>query len=76
MTVEDIAALLERVASLPEAAQDEFVASLAAIEAKYGRVYWVSGEERVALERGLASVRERRLVSEDDMAAFWSRHGV
>ena len=76
MTIADIAALLERVASLPEEAQDEIVASVAAIEAKYAGEYQVSDEERAAVERGLTSVREGRLVSEEDMAAFWSRQGV
>lgn len=76
MTIEDIAALLERVASLPDEAQDEVVASLTAIEAKYAGVYRVSDEERAAIERGLTSMREGRLVSEENMAAFWTRRGV
>jgi predicted transcriptional regulator len=76
MTKQQLAALLERVASLPDDAQDEVAASLAAIEAKYTGVYRVSDDERAGIERGLASLREGRLVDEDDMAAFWKRHGV
>jgi hypothetical protein len=76
MTKQQLAALFDRVASLPEDAQDEVAASLAAIEAKYTGVYCVSDDERAGIERGLASVREGRLVAEDDMAAFWRRRGV
>ena len=76
MTKQQLAALLERVASLPDDAQDEVAASLAAIEAKYTGLFRVSDNERAGIERGLASLRKGRLVDEDDMAAFWKRHGV
>jgi predicted transcriptional regulator len=76
MTKKQLAALLDRVASLPDEAQDELATSLAAIEAKYTGAYRVSEDERAGIERGLASLREGRLVEENVMAAFWKHHGV
>lgn len=76
MTKQQLAALLDRVAPLSESAQDEVAGSVAAIEAKYAGVYRLSDEERAGIERGLASVREGRLVHEGEIAAFWKRHGV
>jgi predicted transcriptional regulator len=76
MTKEEIADLIERVASLPAEAQAELVDSIAEIESKYGGVYHLNDDERAGIERGLRDLREGRLVSDEDMAAFWKRHGV
>jgi predicted transcriptional regulator len=76
MGKDDIAWLVDRVAALPEEAQAELLASLEALEAKYVGVYHLNDEERAGIERGLRDLREGRLVSDEDMAAFWKRHGV
>ena len=76
MTREEIAGLIERVASLPEEAQAELIGSVAEIESRYTGVYRLSDDERAGVERGLRDLREGRLVSDEETAAFWKRHGV
>jgi predicted transcriptional regulator len=76
MGKDEIAWLVERVAALPEEAQAELIDSLAEIESKYAGVYRLNDEERAGVQRGLADLREGRLVSDEEMEAFWKRHGV
>ena len=76
MTKHSIEILLERVASWPEDAQDEFVKSLTEIERKYAGVYRLSHEERATVRRGLADVRAGRLASDETVAALLSRYGA
>ena len=73
MTKHSIEILLERVASWPEDAQDEFVKSLAEIERKHAGIYTLSDDERAAVRRGLADMREGRLASDDAVAALFGR---
>jgi hypothetical protein len=76
MGKDEIAGLIERVAALPAKAKAELADSLAEIEARYAGVYRLSDEERAGIERGLRDLREGRLPSDEEMAAFWKRHGV
>ena len=76
MTKHSIEILLERVASWPEVAQDEFVKSLAEIERKHASVYLLSDEERAAVLRGLADMRADRLASYEAVEALFSRYGA
>jgi predicted transcriptional regulator len=76
MGKDEIAWLIERVAALPDEAQAELVESLAEIESKYASIYRLNEDERAGIERGLQDLRKGRLVSDEDMAAFWKRHGV
>ena len=76
MGKDEIAGLLERVAALPDEAKAELADSLAEIEARYAGVYRLSGEARAGIERGLGDLREGRLLGDEEMAAFWKRHGV
>ena len=76
MTKHSIEILLERVASWPEEAQDEFVKSLAEIERKHAGVYRLSEDERAAVQRGLADMRAGRLASEEAVEALFSRYGA
>jgi len=71
-----IDALIERVASWPEAAQEEAVNSLLAIEARHVGTYWTTPEERAAILRGLAEANRGEFVSDEEMAAFFKRHGL
>ena len=71
-----IDALVERVASWPENAQREAVESLASIEARLVGAYQMSEEERNAVLEGLAQANRGEFVSEEDMAAFFKRHGL
>jgi predicted transcriptional regulator len=76
MGKDEMAWLIERIAALPEEAQAELAESVAEIESKYAGVYRLNEDERAGIERGLRDFREGRLVSEEEMAAFWKRHGV
>jgi len=71
-----IDALLERVASWPPEAQEEAVNSLLAIEARHVGVYRTSPGEREAILRGLAEADRNEFVSDEEMAAFFKRHGL
>jgi predicted transcriptional regulator len=74
MTRQGLEILLERVSAWPEEAQDEFVKSVADIESKHLGVYRLSDEERDAVRRGLADMREGRLASDAEVAAVFSRY--
>jgi predicted transcriptional regulator len=74
MTRQGLEILLERVSTWPEEAQDEFVKSVTDIESKHLGVYRLSDEERDAVRRGLADMREGRLASDADVAAVFNRY--
>jgi predicted transcriptional regulator len=74
MTKQGLEILLERVSTWPEEAQDEFVKSVTDIESKHLGVYRLSDEERDAVRRGLADMREGRLASDADVAAVFNRY--
>jgi predicted transcriptional regulator len=74
MTRQGLEILLERVSTWPEEAQDEFVKSVAEIESKHLGVYRLSDEERDAVRRGLADMREGRLASDAEVAAVFNRY--
>ena len=66
--------MLERVSTWPEEAQEEFVRSIANIEDKHFGPYRLSEDERNAVRRGLAEMRERKLASDDAVAAVFNRY--
>ena len=66
--------MLERVSTWPDKAQEEFVRSVADIENKHLGAYRLSGEERHAVRRGLADMREGRLASDAEVAAVFNRY--
>ncbi|MEA2892511.1 MAG: hypothetical protein QOI05_3304 [Bradyrhizobium sp.] len=74
MTKQGLEILLARVSTWPEEAQDEFVKSVADIESKHLGVYRLSDEERDAVRRGLADMREGRLASDAEVAAVFNRY--
>jgi predicted transcriptional regulator len=74
MTKQGLEILLERVSTWPEEAQDEFVKSVADIESKHLGVYRLSDEERDAVRRGLADMREGRLATGAEVAAVFNRY--
>jgi hypothetical protein len=76
MTKHSLEILLERIASWPDEAQDEFVKSLADIERKHAGVYRLSDDERAAVRRGLADLRAGRIASDDAVAALFRRYGA
>jgi hypothetical protein len=74
MTRQGLEILLERVSTWPEEAQEELLRSVAGIEQKHFGVYRLSDEERKAVRRGLAEMRERKLASDDAVAAVFNRY--
>jgi hypothetical protein len=74
MTKQGLEILLERVSTWPEEAQVELVKSVVDIESKHLGVYRLSDEERDAVRRGFADMREGRLASDAEVAAVFSRY--
>jgi len=66
--------LLERVATWPEEAQEEFVRSVATIENKHLGAYRLNDAEREAVRRGLIEMREGKLASDSAVAAVFNRY--
>lgn len=66
--------MLERVSTWPEEAQNELVKSVAEIESRHFGVYRLSNDERDAVRRGLADMREGRLASDVEVAAVFNRY--
>ena len=71
-----IEALIERIASWPGRAQEEAVESLLSIEARYVDGYHMSSDERSAVLEGLAQADRGEFVSDEEVAAFFKRHGI
>lgn len=65
--------LIERVAALPKAAQDEVVRSVVEIEARHIGVYRMSDEERADILDALEEVKRGEVASDDDAAAVFQR---
>jgi hypothetical protein len=76
MTRQGLEILLERVLTWPEEARAEFVRSVAEIEARHLGLYRLSDEERNAVHRGLADMREGRLASDNAVAAVFNRRRI
>jgi hypothetical protein len=74
MTRRSLEILLERVSTWPEEAQEELLRSVADIEQKHSGIYHLSDEERHAVRRGLAEMRERKLASDDAVTAVFNRY--
>lgn len=64
--------ILRKVETWPEEDQAELAALAREIEARRTGVYVLSEDEKAAI----AEARREPLVSEEDAALFWKRHGV
>ena len=64
--------MLRRVESWPQEDQDELAELAREIEARRTGAYVLSDAEKTALEEALRS----GTVSDEDVAAFWKRHGI
>jgi predicted transcriptional regulator len=67
---------IEKVRELPDSAQDEAAEMLFSVAAKQGGPIRIDDDTRAAIQEGMAQARRGEFVSEDDMAAFFERHGV
>jgi hypothetical protein len=72
MTKEQINAVLEGVRSWPQEDQEELIAYARQIEARRSGVYVLTEEERAAI----ADARKSPVVPDEEVTAFWKRHGV
>jgi hypothetical protein len=72
MTKDQINAVLDSVRSSPQEDQEELAEVARAIEARRKGVYVLSDEERAAI----AKARAGGFVSDEEMDAFWKRHGI
>lgn len=72
MTREQIDGVLERVRTWPQEDQEELAELVREIEARRTGVYVLNDEEREAI----AKARREPFVSDDDVRAFWKRHGI
>ena len=72
MTKEQINAVLDGVRSWPHEDQEELAEIAREIETRRKSVYVLSADERVAI----AEARAGGFVADDDVDAFWKRHGV
>jgi predicted transcriptional regulator len=68
--------VLDRVSTWPEEAQEELIDHTIAIEAKHWGIYLLSDDERAAVKKGLEAAERGEFVSDEDMAAFFKRHGL
>ena len=64
--------ILRRVAHWPQEDQDELAEVAREIEARRTGVYVLSDDERAALDVALQS----GVASDEEVAAFWKRHGI
>jgi hypothetical protein len=73
MTREQVKEIVDRVLSWPEEDQEEFAQVAREIEARRTGVYRLTDDEREAIERGLADMRQREFASDDDIAAIFRK---
>jgi predicted transcriptional regulator len=67
---------IEKVRKLPEAVQDEAAEILLSVVAKQGEPVQLDDETRAAINEGRAQARRGEFVTDEDMAAFFRRHGI
>ena len=73
MTKEQVKAILDRVLTWPEEAQEEAVASLATIEEQFVALQTLSREDREALSRSAEDVQQGRFASDEKIKAVFDR---
>ena len=67
---------IKKVRELPEAEQNEAAEILLSVAAKNTAAAVLDEETSAAVAEGLAQAERGDFVSDDDMAAFFKRHGV
>jgi predicted transcriptional regulator len=67
---------IEKVRELPDAVQDDAAQMLFSLAAKQGAPVELDEETLAAIRRGLEQARRGEFVSDEDMQAFFERHGV
>jgi len=67
---------IKKVRELPEADQDEAAEILLSVASKRGEPVRLDDETRAAIREGRDQARRGEFVSDEEMAAFFKRHGV
>ena len=67
---------IKKVRELPEAEQNEAAEMLLSVAAKNDEPVHLDDETRAAVQEGLEQAERGEFVSNEDMAAFFRRHGV
>lgn len=67
---------IKKVRELPEAEQNEAAEILLSVAAKNAAPIVLDEETSAAVAEGLAQAERGEFVSDEDMAAFFKRHGV
>jgi hypothetical protein len=68
--------VIDRLPSWPKDAQEQALKSLLAIEAEQVGPYRLSPTEAKAVAKGREQARRGEFVSDEDVEAFYKRHGV
>jgi len=67
--------ILQRAEAWPEDAQEEALDFLLCLEQELANPHVLTEEDRAAIERGLADMRQGRFASDEDVAAVFRRRG-
>lgn len=67
---------IARVRELPDEGQDEAAEILLSLAARKGEPVRLDDDTRAAVRAGIAQARRGAFVRDEDMAAFFKRHGV
>jgi predicted transcriptional regulator len=67
---------IKKVRELPDSVQDDAAEMLFSVAAKQGGPVKLDEETRAAVREGRAQARRGEFVSDEDMQAFFERHGV
>ncbi len=67
---------INKVRDLPEAEQDEAAEMLLSVASKKAGRVRLDDETRAAIREGREQARRSEFVSDEDMVAFFERHGV
>jgi hypothetical protein len=67
---------IRKVRELPEADQDEAAEILLSVALKRGEPVRLDDETRAAIREGREQARRGEFASDEEMAAFFKRHGV
>jgi predicted transcriptional regulator len=67
--------LFDRIAALPDELLDDIEQSIDEIERWRGEVFRLTDAERAAVRKGMEAARRGEFVTDEELAAFYRRHG-
>ena len=72
--IKTLEVLMERAASWPDEAQAELVRFMIDTEAKHFGAFRLDDEDRIRIERSLASARRGEFASDEEVSELFSRY--